>query len=83
MTLLTLVIWVAIAGLGGFAAILGSLMTLGALLLWLAPYSPTKTPDSTSAVWLGRWKLLGVSLALAIGGFALLTVISHPGNALT
>ena len=77
MTLTTLVIWLTIASLGGLATILGSLMTLGTLLLWVVPDTRMKLKDATSLVWLNRLKLLGGSLALAIVGFALLAMISR------
>jgi hypothetical protein len=78
MTMLTLVTWLAIAAVGGFAAILGSLMTLGTLLLWLVPGARVQLPDATSPLWQSRLKLLGVSVALTIGGLALLRMIAPP-----
>ncbi|MBD2096651.1 hypothetical protein H6F90_16075 [Trichocoleus sp. FACHB-591] len=76
--------WFLVAWIGGSLAILGSLMTLGSLLLWLVPRSGSKPqkmdrerspgiPD-----WQNRVKLTAVSLGLAIAGFTLLVVFPLP-----
>ncbi len=75
MTIPALVVWFAIAAVGGFTAILGSLMTLGTLLLWLVPGARMKVNNVTPAIWPGRLKLLGVSAAFAIGGLVLLAIM--------
>ncbi|WP_446867967.1 hypothetical protein [Phormidesmis sp. 146-12] len=62
--------WLVVAWLGGTAAILGSLMTIATLLLWLVPQ---KSPS-----WQNRLKLLGLSLGMAIVGFALLLTVPFP-----
>jgi FtsH-binding integral membrane protein len=61
-----LLLWFVAAWIGGSAAILGSLMTIAALLLWL---TPEKSPS-----WQNRLKLLGFSVGMAIVGFTLLTI---------
>lgn len=65
--------WFLVAWVGGSFAILGSLMTLGSLLLWGVPGS-----ESGRSLWQGRLKLLGVSMGLAIAGFSLLVVFPLP-----
>ena len=68
LTWMSLFLWFVIAWVGGTAAILGSLMTIGCLLLWLVP--------DRSKDWQNRLKLLGFSVGLAIVGFALLFMFS-------
>ena len=68
----TVAIWLGLAGLGGFATILGSLMTLGTLLLWLIPSSRQQANGSG---WQNRGKLLGVSVILMLSGLALLALM--------
>jgi hypothetical protein len=80
-------LWIAIAWLGGIAAILGSLMTLGSLLLWLASSQPMrtkKTENQSSAIavksWQGRLKVTVFSLAIALTGLSLLIAVPFPKN---
>ncbi|MBF2027131.1 MAG: hypothetical protein IGS48_10250 [Oscillatoriales cyanobacterium C42_A2020_001] len=73
-------IWLALAWVGGAAAILGSLMTLGSLLLWLVPNPATKSslPDKPLVApntWRTRARLLLFSLALAFVGFKVLLLV--------
>ncbi|MBD1864339.1 MULTISPECIES: hypothetical protein [Trichocoleus] len=76
--------WFLVAWVGGSLAILGSLMTLGSLLLWLVPRSGSKAskPDGERSPgipdWQNRVKLTAVSLGLAIAGFSLLVVFPFP-----
>jgi hypothetical protein len=81
------VTWFIVAWVGGSSAILGSLMTLGSLLLWLVPLSASKTSKVSKAheerslevpIWQNRVKLLVVSLGLAIAGLSLLVVFPLP-----
>ncbi|HEY9805361.1 MAG TPA: hypothetical protein V6D04_02240 [Candidatus Obscuribacterales bacterium] len=65
--------WFLVAWVGGSLAILGSLMTLGSLLLWWVPRS-----GSQPSLWQNRLKLLAVSLGLAIAGFSLLVAFPLP-----
>jgi hypothetical protein len=71
-------IWFVIALVGGVAAILGSLMLLGSLLLWLIPAAKTTSPSSRP--WLGRIKLLAVSLLLSLSGLGLLIAFPFPSR---
>ncbi|MBE9179935.1 hypothetical protein IQ268_15290 [Oculatella sp. LEGE 06141] len=71
-------LWVAIAYIGGIAAILGSLMLLGSLLLWLVPR--TKSTPSSPLLWQNRLKLTGFSLLLSLLGVGLLVAIPFPGG---
>lgn len=73
---LSLVLWIAIALLGGMAAILGSLMTLGTLLLWLVP--ARKLGASERPLWPSRLKLLGIASAIALFGILLLWAFPFP-----
>jgi hypothetical protein len=76
--------WVAIAWVAGTAAILGSLMTLGSLLLWMVPSQPrSKKPDEQASSipaspWQNRLKLLTFSIAIALAGISLLIAVSFP-----
>ena len=74
--------WFAIAWVGGSLAILGSLMTIGSLLLWLVPapaHQLKKVDDSATAPgWQSHLKLLGVSISFAIAGFSLLLIFPLP-----
>ncbi|HEY9749516.1 MAG TPA: hypothetical protein V6C63_12600 [Allocoleopsis sp.] len=65
--------WFLVAWVGGSLAILGSLMTLGSLLLWGVPSS-----GSGRSLWQDRLKLMVVSMGLAIAGFSLLVVFPLP-----
>lgn len=69
--ILTNLIWLAIAWVGGTAAILGSLMTLASLLLWLVP-------SSDLPAWEKHLKLMAFSAAIAVAGFALLLAFPFP-----
>ncbi|MDX2098643.1 MAG: hypothetical protein SFW36_12775 [Leptolyngbyaceae cyanobacterium bins.59] len=68
-------LWFVVASIGGTAAILGTLMTLGSLLLWFIPLSAEK---GTRTDWLQRLKLLAFAGSLAFSGFALLRLIPFP-----
>ncbi|MCY7320939.1 MAG: hypothetical protein LH660_03840 [Phormidesmis sp. CAN_BIN36] len=71
--MISLLIWFAAAWVGGTAAILGSLMTIGTLILWFVP--------NQLGAWQDRLKLLGFSVGLAIVGFAFLFIFSgSPAN---
>ncbi len=70
-------LWLTIAGVGGILAILGSLMSLGSLLLWWVP--PHRKPTGSSEPdWFSRLKLTGFSLALALVGVGLLLAVPFP-----
>ncbi|NES97107.1 MAG: hypothetical protein F6K32_18095 [Desertifilum sp. SIO1I2] len=69
---LTVIGWMAIAILGDTAAILGSLMMLGALLLWLVPHRQQQSS------WSSRLKLLGIAGAIALFGILLLLAVPFP-----
>ncbi len=56
-----LIAWLILAGIGGIAAIVGSLMTIASLLLWLI-----------EGTWQGRLKVLGFSVGCAVAGFLIL-----------
>ncbi|WP_421659276.1 hypothetical protein [Leptothermofonsia sp. ETS-13] len=80
-------LWIAIVWVAGSAAILGSLMTLGSLLLWVAPTQPTKTTRRANEKALvttmtqpfqDRLKLLAVSVAIALAGLSLLAIVPFP-----
>ncbi|MBE9014473.1 hypothetical protein IQ250_30230 [Pseudanabaenaceae cyanobacterium LEGE 13415] len=62
-----IILWLIIAWIGGTAAILGSLMSLGSLLLWTIPGDQK-----------GRLKVLGFSMICAIAGFLLLRLVPFP-----
>ena len=64
-----LIVWLILAGLGGIAAILGSLMTIASLLLWTIEGS-----------WQGRFKVLGFSISCAIVGFLILQLVPLPAS---
>lgn len=69
-------IWLAIAYAAGIAAILGSLMFMGSLLLWVVPHAWLKADLNRSV----RQRLLlnGIALIMAIAGTLLLTLIPFP-----
>lgn len=78
-------LWVGSSWLFGAALILGSLMTLGSVLLWLVP-PPAEAQPSTPAPPLvhralasKRLRLLGFSLSLAIAGGIGFFGIPFPG----
>jgi hypothetical protein len=66
--MIEVLIWLAIAWVGGIAAILGSLMFLGSLLLWLIP-TPTVGKQSL---------LLAIALGLMLAGLTLLRLFPFP-----
>jgi hypothetical protein len=66
--MIEVLIWLAIAWVGGMAAILGSLMFLGSLLLWLIP-TPTVGKQSL---------LLAIALGLMLTGLTLLRLFPFP-----
>ncbi|PSB19104.1 hypothetical protein C7B65_12525 [Phormidesmis priestleyi ULC007] len=71
--MVSLFVWFAAAWVGGTAAILGSLMAIGTLILWCVP--------NQSGAWQNQLKLLGFSVGLTIVGFALLFIFSgSPAN---
>lgn len=74
--------WLAIAWIGGSLAILGSLMTVGSLLLWLVPSSARQLKKAsdleTAPGWQNYLKLLVVSVSFAIAGFSLLLIFPLP-----
>lgn len=63
-------VWFVVAWVGGTAAILGSLMTIGTLLLWLVPGKPRS--------WQAQLKLTGFSVVIALFGFVLLAAFPFP-----
>ncbi len=69
--------WLIIAGGGGTAAILGSLMTLGSFILWLSSrHQPRVKSDTSDASGrYGLFKLFGMSLFIAGLGWALLLLV--------
>lgn len=75
--------WIALAWAAGTAAILGSLMTLGTLLLWLVPSSRPQSkkgenqPSHQHPQW-GHLKLVLVSAAIALVGLSLFVVVPFP-----
>lgn len=74
-------LWLLLAWTAGIAVILGSLMTIASFLLWLVPYG-TK-PKSTKPLALPsggyqRWRLTGVTLAIALSGLVLLIGVPFP-----
>ncbi|NJL41583.1 MAG: hypothetical protein HC899_36515 [Leptolyngbyaceae cyanobacterium SM1_4_3] len=78
-------LWMAIAWIGGTALILGSLMTLGSLLLFLVPagaksYPKANSTDATPSPqpWQNNLKLLLLSLTLALTGWGMLSLFSFP-----
>ncbi|MCL6434803.1 MAG: hypothetical protein K6T90_11430 [Leptolyngbyaceae cyanobacterium HOT.MB2.61] len=79
-------LWIAIAWVAGSAAILGSLMTLGSLLLWVTPTQRTKTrraseqgsEASMTQPFQDRLKLLAVSVGMALAGLGLLAIAPFP-----
>jgi len=77
-------LWIAIAWIGGTALILGSLITLGSLLLFLVPAEakPKSKANSTDAtafpqIW-QKLKLLLLSLTLALAGWGILSLFPFP-----
>lgn len=78
--LLPTLLWLGVAWVGGTAAILGSLITVGSLLLWLVPPTQTKGKPHTASPshWVGPLKILGFGLAIGLGGLALLLTVPFP-----
>jgi hypothetical protein len=77
---MTIIIWLIAVWIGGIAVILGSLMTLGSLLLWISPGSSSGSKsqsesDNGRAILYGKVKLLGISIGLTLLGIAMLRVI--------
>jgi hypothetical protein len=78
------IIWLAIAWVGGIAAILGSLMTIASLILWLIPDSPSSknagavTASTPGSAWVNRLKLTAVAVAIALVGLSLLIAFPFP-----
>jgi hypothetical protein len=75
---LDIIIWLLCACLGGIAAILGSLMVLGSLLLWWVPQESTKSGASTLPAWQGRLKVLAVAGVIAVVGMGILAIVPYP-----
>jgi hypothetical protein len=75
---LDIIIWLVCACLGGIAAILGSLMFLGSLLLWWIPQGSTKSGTSALPAWQGRLKVLAVAGLIAIVGMGVLAIVPYP-----
>jgi hypothetical protein len=80
---MTQILWFMLTWIAGTAAILGSLMTLGSLLLWLAPLQSRsrKTDASLGSMpsqWQNRLKLLAFSVAIALAGLGILLVVPFP-----
>ncbi|NJN57459.1 MAG: hypothetical protein HC879_08135 [Leptolyngbyaceae cyanobacterium SL_5_9] len=78
-------LWMAIAWIGGTALILGSLMTLGSLLLFLVPagaksYTKANSTGATSSPqpWQNNLKLLLLSFTLSLVGGGLLSLFPFP-----
>jgi len=73
------VLWLAIACLGGVALILGSLMAIGSLLLLAVPPSKTNLPvDTPFPAWRGRLQLMLMALALTLSGLGVLIWVPFP-----
>lgn len=62
-----IIVWLMLAGIGGTAAILGSLMGVASLALW-----------AIAGDWKNKLKLLGFSIGCAIAGFLVLQLIPFP-----
>jgi len=76
-------LWFALTWIAGTAAILGSFMTLGSVLLWFVPSVPTRSrklevEPSTIPAWQNRLKLLAFSIAIALAGLGILVVTPFP-----
>ncbi|MBC7971747.1 MAG: hypothetical protein H7Z11_16750 [Verrucomicrobia bacterium] len=76
------ILWFTFTWIAGTAAILGSLMTLGSLLLLIAPSQPRshklEQPLIAHHFWRKRLKLLAFSLTIALAGFGILVVVPFP-----
>ncbi len=76
------ILWFTFTWIAGTAAILGSLMTLGSLLLLVAPSQPRshkpQSPLLVARPWQQHLKLLTVSLAIALAGLGILVVVPFP-----
>ncbi|MBW4690705.1 MAG: hypothetical protein KME27_02950 [Lyngbya sp. HA4199-MV5] len=74
--------WLISTWIAGTAAILGSLMVLGSLILLVAPTQPRlRTPQqaaNSDTPWSQRLKLLGVSLVMALAGLGILLAVPFP-----
>ncbi len=75
-------LWFTFTWIAGTAAILGSFMTLGSVILWFVPSVPPRSRKlevpSTSPVWQNRLKLLAFSVAIALVGLGILVVMPFP-----
>lgn len=71
------------AWIAGTAAILGSLMFLGSLLLWMVPTVAYRRKDSASprSIWQQRLKLTCFAGALALIGIGFLAIVPFPCSA--
>lgn len=76
------ILWFTFTWIAGTAAILGSLMTLGSLLLLVAPSQPrSRKPEQPLIAhhfWQERLKLLAFSLTIAFAGLGILVVVPFP-----
>ncbi len=78
------ILWFMLVWIAGTTAILGSLMTLGSLLLWLLPLSSARSRQpqvqtiAAAPVWHDRLKLLAFSVAIAVVGLSILVVMPFP-----
>ncbi|XGV95396.1 MAG: hypothetical protein ACAF41_21955 [Leptolyngbya sp. BL-A-14] len=74
--------WLALTWVAGTAAILGSLMTLGSLILLVAPaQARSRKPHQSSPTapsWQHRLRLLAVSLAIALAGLSIMFFVPFP-----
>ena len=76
-------LWLVLAWIAGTAAILGSLMTLGSLILLFVPSQarsrqPEKPFLPSKQSWQHRLRLLAFSVAIAIAGLGILVVVPFP-----
>ena len=76
-------LWYALTWIAGTAAILGSLMALGSVLLWFVPSVPPRSrklevEPSTIPDWQNRLKLLAFSVAITLAGLGILVVTPFP-----
>lgn len=71
-------LWLIFAWIAGTAAILGSLMTLGSLILFVTPAPMRSRKPQQSHPWSQHLKLLAVSVAVALTGLGILIVVPFP-----
>lgn len=77
-------LWLISTWIAGAAAILGSLMVVGSLILLVIPTQPrSRKPQqdpATNYSWLQRLKLLGISLTIALAGLGILILVPFPAS---